>query len=88
MNQWRNRHRFWVSFPSWGVVEPGLLGGGHRCPLHSEERGAGAGEEAFRNDIGYVWVCYTVYTSHSAYVATSTELHGVKIDGFLYPNFM
>ena len=22
-------------------------------------------------------------TSHSAYVATSTELHGVKIDGFL-----
>ena len=26
--------------------------------------------------------------SHSAYVATSTELHGVKIDGFLYPNFM
>ena len=27
-------------------------------------------------------------TSHSAYVATSTELHGVKIDGFLYPNFM
>ena len=27
-------------------------------------------------------------TSHSAYVATSTESHGVKIDGFLYPNFM
>ena len=27
-------------------------------------------------------------TSHSAYVATLTELHGVKIDGFLYPNFM
>ena len=28
------------------------------------------------------------FTSHSAYVATSTESHGVKIDGFLYPNFM
>ena len=27
-------------------------------------------------------------TSHSAYVATSTESNGVKIDGFLYPNFM
>ena len=27
-------------------------------------------------------------TSHSAYVATSTESHGVKIHGFLYPNFM
>jgi hypothetical protein len=27
-------------------------------------------------------------TSHSAYVATSTELDGVKIDGFLYPNLM
>ena len=23
-----------------------------------------------------------MHTSHSAYVATSTELHGVKIDGF------
>ena len=33
-------------------------------------------------------VCNTVITSHSAYVAMSTELHGVKIDGFLYPNFM
>ena len=28
------------------------------------------------------------YTSHSAYVAMSTESHGVKINGFLYPNFM
>ena len=27
-------------------------------------------------------------TSHSAYVATSTESDGAKIDGFLYPNFM
>ena len=27
-------------------------------------------------------------TSHSAYVATSTELQGVKIDGILYPNFI
>ena len=27
-----------------------------------------------------------VITSHSAYVATSTELHEVKIDGYLYPN--
>ena len=27
-------------------------------------------------------------TSHSAYVATETELYGAKIDGFLYPNFM
>ena len=27
-------------------------------------------------------------TSHSAYVVTSTKSHGVKIDGFLYPNFM
>ena len=31
---------------------------------------------------------YYIHTSHSAYVATSTELHGVKIDGVLYPNFM
>ena len=31
---------------------------------------------------------HSVHTSHSAYVATSTESHGVKIDGFLYPNFM
>ena len=30
----------------------------------------------------------TQITSHSAYVATSTESQGVKIDGFLYPNFM
>ena len=30
--------------------------------------------------------CYV--TSHSAYDATSTESNGVKIDGFLYPNFM
>ena len=29
-----------------------------------------------------------LYTSHSAYVATETELYGAKIDGFLYPNFM
>ena len=29
-----------------------------------------------------------LYTSHSAYDATSTESNGVKIDGFLYPNFM
>ena len=28
------------------------------------------------------------YTSHSAYVAKSTKLDGVKIDGFLYPIFM
>ena len=27
-------------------------------------------------------------TSHSAYVATSTESHGVKIDGLLSPNFV
>ena len=27
-------------------------------------------------------------TSHSAYIATSTESDGVKIDGFLFPNFM
>ena len=27
-------------------------------------------------------------TSHSAYVPTSTELHRVRIDGFLYPNLM
>jgi hypothetical protein len=33
-------------------------------------------------------VDFAVSTSHSAYVATSTELHGVKIDGFLYPNFI
>ena len=28
------------------------------------------------------------FTSHSAYVATSTELHGVKIDGFLSVVFL
>ena len=27
-------------------------------------------------------------TSHSAYVAKLTELHGVEIHGFLHPNFM
>ena len=27
-------------------------------------------------------------TSHSAYDVMSTELFGVKINGFLYPNFM
>ena len=27
-------------------------------------------------------------TSHSAYVATETELHGAKIDGLLPPNFL
>ena len=32
------------------------------------------------------WVAQN--TSHSAYVATLTESHGVKIDGFLYPDFM
>ena len=29
-----------------------------------------------------------VNTSHSAYDAMLTESNGVKIDGFLYPNFM
>ena len=28
------------------------------------------------------------YTSHSAYVATETELVGAKIDGLLPPNFL
>ena len=28
------------------------------------------------------------FTSHSAYVATSTESDGAKINGFLDPNFM
>jgi hypothetical protein len=28
------------------------------------------------------------FTSQSAYVATLTESDGVKIDGFLYPNFI
>ena len=27
-------------------------------------------------------------TSHSAYVATETELYGAKIDGLLPPNFL
>ena len=31
---------------------------------------------------------YSKLTSHSAYVATSTESYGVKIDGFLHPNFV
>ena len=31
---------------------------------------------------------YTVFTSHSAYVATATESDGVKIDGLLPPNFL
>ena len=31
---------------------------------------------------------YRYCTSHSAYDATQTESNGVKIDGFLYPNFM
>ena len=29
-----------------------------------------------------------MYTSHSAYVATETELVGAKIDGLLPPNFL
>ena len=29
-----------------------------------------------------------IIDSYSAYVATSTESDGAKIDGFLYPNFM
>ena len=31
---------------------------------------------------------YPVHTCHSAYNATSTKSDGVKIDGFLYQNFM
>ena len=31
---------------------------------------------------------WLAYTSHSAYDATLTELDKVKINGFLYPNFM
>ena len=31
---------------------------------------------------------YYALNSHSAYVATSAKLHGVKVDGFLYLNFM
>ena len=33
-------------------------------------------------------VCGRYATSHSAYVATSTQPQGVKINRFLYPNFM
>ena len=29
-----------------------------------------------------------LHTSHSAYVATKTELDGAKIDGLLPPNFL
>jgi hypothetical protein len=29
-----------------------------------------------------------MFTSHSAYVATSTESDGAKIDGLLTPNFL
>ena len=29
-----------------------------------------------------------ICTSHSAYVATSNESDGLKIDGFFYPNLM
>ena len=39
--------------------------------------------------ISYILLsCPSKGTSHSAYVATSAESHGVKIDGCLYPNFM
>ena len=31
---------------------------------------------------------YTVHTSHSAYVATETELEEAKIDGLLPPNIL
>ena len=34
-----------------------------------------------------VHYCLTI-TSHLAYVATLTKSDGVKMDGFLYPNFM
>ena len=30
----------------------------------------------------------SIFTSHSAYVATETESNGAKIDGLLPPNFM
>ena len=40
----------------------------------------------------FLWYSSTLETysntSHSAYVATSTEAHGVKINEFLHPNFM
>ena len=38
----------------------------------------------WQQNYGFIWWC--TGTSHSAYVAISTELHGVKIDRFLYPN--
>ena len=39
-------------------------------------------------DICLLLWSHSVLASHSAYVPMSNELHGVKIDGFLYPNFI
>ena len=36
----------------------------------------------------YICTINFICTSHSAYVAAETELHGVKIDGLLLPNFL
>ena len=33
------------------------------------------------------FIYHKQHTSHSAYVATETELYGAKIDGLLPPNF-
>ena len=33
-------------------------------------------------------IFFAIWTGHSAYVAMSTESERVKIDWFLYPNFM
>ena len=46
------------------------------------------------NDHGFILqslqhqTCFLFYTSHSAYVATETELVVAKIDGLLPPNFL
>ena len=41
----------------------------------------------FQN-FGIKYPSFGKISSHSAYDATSTESNGVKINGFLYPNFM
>ena len=40
------------------------------------------------NDIWFFIIFFTLILITIAYIATSTELHGVKINEFFYPNFI
>ena len=44
--------------------------------------------ETRRHEKPWSHISHCLDTSHSAYVATETELYGAKIDGLLPPNFL